>query len=94
MSATQLPLNWQPSPRPVPLVSLAPEDLEANARQRAAILARLKTGPATGPELLWIAHRYGARLFELKQAGWRWSKYRIAGSRVWVYWLEYAADNP
>jgi hypothetical protein len=42
--------------------------------QHQTIVARLKEGPATNLELGMICQRFGARLHELKRAGFLWSK--------------------
>jgi hypothetical protein len=56
--------------QPVPLNSSVPEHERARlSPQHDAILARLRQGPATNLELEAIAHRFGARLHELKRAG-------------------------
>lgn len=39
-------------------------------KQHYAILAMLRAGPATNVELATIGQRFGARLLELKQAGY------------------------
>jgi hypothetical protein len=39
------------------------------SKQKAALLARLREGPATNAELFNIAHRFPARLLELREIG-------------------------
>lgn len=65
----QLQLDVTPPPEPLPLPD---QRVEAEARPRLgkqclAILRRLQEGPATGEELQRIAHRYGARIWDLKR---------------------------
>lgn len=56
-------------------------DNTRTATQRAAILERLKRGPATGPELNDIAHRFGARIKELRDSGHQIHKAAIGGGQ-------------
>jgi hypothetical protein len=57
--------------QPVPLNSSVPEHERARlSPQHDAILARLRQGPATNLELEAIAHRFGARLEEIRKAGY------------------------
>jgi hypothetical protein len=44
-----------------------PAELQRLSGQCARILARLEHGPATGAELMQIAPRFGARLFDLRE---------------------------
>lgn len=39
-------------------------------RQQAAILERLKQGPATNMELIPISTRFSSRIHELRKVGW------------------------
>ena len=39
-----------------------------------AIADRLRKGPATNLDLIMISHRFGARLHELKRAGFLWKR--------------------
>lgn len=48
-----------------------PIDKRRVSRQAMAILSRLREGPATNGELLQIAARYGARIHELRKAGYQ-----------------------
>lgn len=41
--------------------------------QNATVLARLMQGPASNFELMQIASRFGARLHDIKHAGYAWS---------------------
>lgn len=47
-----------------------PEDRDRLAGQCAAILERLKAGPATGPELATFGLNHTARISNLRKAGW------------------------
>lgn len=72
MSAQQ-PLNFEPEPVrvPTPDPRVEREARPRLSRQCIAILERLKEGNASGCDLLLIAHRYGARLHELRKAGYQ-----------------------
>lgn len=60
----------QPAIRPCdPNVKAA--DIPRVTKQAAAILARLRQGPATNIELREIAWRYPARVLDLKAAGFK-----------------------
>lgn len=48
--------------------NMAPE-FKRRGSQADRILERLRSGPATNVELQVIAHRFGARLFDLTQRG-------------------------
>lgn len=62
----------------IPLnASVVDTDIPRLSRQHFAIIRRLREGPAQGPELLKIAARFGARLEELKRAGYIWTKTSI-----------------
>lgn len=52
--------------------------------QHQAIAARLRQGAATNLDLTEIALRYGARLHELKRAGFLWKK-TSQGQGVFLY---------
>ena len=85
--SSQHPLFDRPSSEgSVPCNStVAPADVPRLSEQHHAILARLKQGPATGPELSQIAIRYSARLNELKPLH-PWLK-RAVGGGQWEYRL-------
>ena len=46
------------------------QEAHRRASAKARVLARLQQGPATNEELNAICYRYGARLLELRRAGW------------------------
>lgn len=56
-------------------------------KQCAAILALLKIRPRTGSELILVAHRFGARIYDLRKAGHRIEK-RQVGDGEFLYSLE------
>lgn len=60
--------------------SVPQDDAARIANQQAAILAALRDGPKTGPELATIAIRYSARLQEMK-ALHPWLKRPIGGGQ-------------
>ena len=66
--------------------NLEDEERPRLAAKCADVLERLQQGPATGIELGKICNRYGARLHDLKRAGYHWDKVKIAVG-VWQYWL-------
>ena len=47
------------------------DEIRRFSRQAESILSALATGPKTGDELGRIARRYGARIHELRKAGYR-----------------------
>lgn len=71
--SAQMPLSYEPMPVriPTPDVRVEREARPRLSRQCLAILEALQEGPVSGCDLLLIAHRYGARLYELRQAGYR-----------------------
>ncbi len=79
-------------PPAIPLNStVGPSDVVRLSDQHHAILARLRQGPATGPQLAAIAIRYSARLNELK-ALHPWLKRPIGGGQ-WEYRLVDRGDT-
>ena len=59
----------------IPLNASVPDhERDRLGPQHEQILARLREGPATNHELQQIAHRFGARLEEIKRAGIPWTK--------------------
>ena len=70
--------------------ALHQRELEAEAARlddaKSRILTRLRAGPATNVELNAICFRYGARIFELKRAGYAIEK-ALVEKGVWVYTL-------
>lgn len=87
----QLTLDLDAPSKPIEPVDphLEAEELPRLTRQCLKILERLQQGPATNTELIAIAQRFGARLHDLKKAG-----YKIATERsdveagIFVYRLE------
>jgi hypothetical protein len=79
MTGTQQALNF----------SVPPEAQERLNRQCTLILECLRKGPATNIELVHIAQRFGARLHDLKRAGYEWEKRCIsAEDGVYEYRLK------
>lgn len=64
--------------------TVADEDAPRLSAQCHAIAARLREGPATNLDLIGASHRFGARLHELKRAGFLWSR-RPLGKGVHEY---------
>jgi hypothetical protein len=61
--------------KPIRLNPTVPEhEAPRLSLQHRTILDRLREGPATNLELGMICQRFGARLQELKVAGYRWRK--------------------
>lgn len=79
---TQRELVFPPTDRKV-----HPEDAPRLSGQSLKILERLKIGPATNIELYEICLRPGARVFDLKAAGWNIKSRRNPGG-TWTYWIE------
>jgi len=61
-------------------------DVRRVTGQNAAILARLREGPATNVELSAISLRYSARMFDLRAAGYDITGERLPGG-IHVYTL-------
>lgn len=57
--------------------------------QHLKIVDRLREGPATNLELGMISQRFGARLHELKKAGFLWSRSTV---KAGVYRYEMVRD--
>jgi hypothetical protein len=59
-------------PKEVPVADphVTAEEKPRLSRQSAQILAALRSGPKSNSELMAIAQRFGARLFDLRQAGY------------------------
>lgn len=57
--------------------SLPADDAGRVGTFRRRIADRLREGPATNLELSAICNRYGARLLELKRAGFLWKLERV-----------------
>ena len=83
---TQTTINFE---RPVPAVdpNIHPGDVSRVTGQSAAVLERLRLGPATNIELGRICMRYSARVHDLKRAGYRIRSQRVEGA-VWSFWIE------
>lgn len=62
------------------------EDVPRLTKQALAILARLRRGPATNVELSAIGLRFGARLMDMRRAGYEIESVRGAGG-LWTYSL-------
>ena len=67
--------------------------IERAAGQKRRILERLNEGPATNSDLMEIAHRFGARLQELREylkpLGWEITTTTLSGQRgVYLYTLK------
>lgn len=59
------------------------------SRQSSAILERLRRGPATNTELIVMAQRFGARLHDLRKAGYQISTNLIdTENGIYLYTLE------
>ena len=54
--------------------------------QRGRVLARLQEGPATSADLNALCYRYGARILELRRAGYKILTARTS-SEMFVYTL-------
>lgn len=63
-----------------------PRDKERLGKQQLAVLNRLEQGPATNMDLVEITHRFGARIKELRDAGFCIDKERGDGG-IWIYTL-------
>ena len=66
--------------------NVAEDDRPRLGRQSDEILQRLSEGPATGPELMQIAHRFGARIKDLRASGYQINAERLSGGQ-WKYTL-------
>ena len=72
--------------------TVQPEDRERATRQLDRVLNRLREGPATTGDFLRMKiGRFGARLGELKKAGYVIAKYRQSKGE-WVYLLVSGGD--
>ena len=74
----------------IPVVdrNVSKSDKDRLGRSSAAILQRLKRGPATNTELTKIGGmRFGARLHDLRKAGHPTRSRHLVGG-VWIYELE------
>lgn len=71
---------------PVTDPTVVPEDKPRIARLCRVVLERLQTGPAYSHELATITHRFGARLADLREAGYDIQTQRLPGG-VYLYSL-------
>lgn len=69
-----MPLFDRPAPHVELNSTVAEEDKPRLSAQCHAIADRLRSGPATNLQLIMISHRFGARLHELKGAGFLWKR--------------------
>lgn len=69
-----LPLFDRPAPHVELNSTVAGEDKPRLSAQCHAIADRLRSGRATNLQLIMISHRFGARLHELKRAGFLWER--------------------
>lgn len=84
MTQTTLDFDRPVSPRDPNVDGL---DVPRLTGQNAAILARLKAGPATNAELAAISLKYTSRVSDIRAAGFVVRSTRIDGG-TWRYWLE------
>jgi hypothetical protein len=84
-----MPLFDRPAAVPFADPSLSEAEKLRMSPQHHAIVARLREGPATNLELGMISQRFGARLHELKKAGFLWSKATV---KPGVYRYEMVRD--
>ena len=88
MEAHQLSL-FDPEPVPRPRdPHVIPADVRRLTGQNAAILRRLRMGPATNDELIKISHKYTSRIGDLRAAGHKIVCERQGGGLT-IYRLEY-----
>lgn len=64
--------------------TVAEEDAPRLSAQHVALADALRDGPKTNIQLIMISHRFGARLHELKGAGFLWTR-RPLGNGVHEY---------
>jgi hypothetical protein len=62
--------------------NVEPQDVPRLSRQSKKILERLMWGPATNSDLGLIAQRFGARIHDLRKAGYRIKKTPIGDGLV------------
>jgi hypothetical protein len=86
----QLSLFDARSPAPSPAdPHIHAADIPRVTGQNAAILERLRQGPASSFELYTLARRYSARIHDLRRAGYRIAGERVAGGEgEYRFWLE------
>lgn len=58
--------------------SLPEDEVPRLTTQAHAIADRLRSGPATNLDLGMISQRFGARLYDLRKAGFLWKRARLA----------------
>lgn len=71
---------------PVTPIAAPPEDRQRLGGQNAAILERLRKGPASNAELAALSLKYTARISDLRAAGHRIASRRVSGG-TFVYTL-------
>jgi hypothetical protein len=69
MNQLSLPLEAPPRPIEIADPRVDPRAVPRLGRQHAAILERLRRGPATNHQLSQIGLRFGGRIHELRRAG-------------------------
>jgi hypothetical protein len=76
-------IEWTPS------ASAKAHAVRGRESKRDRILAMLETGPCTSYQLALVTHRFGARILELRQAGYVIEREDfVEGGREWsVYTL-------
>ncbi len=72
----QIEINFD---RPIPPIICEPADCKRLTGQNAAILARLRLGPATNAELAGLSLKYTSRVSDLRRAGYRVRCVRLDG---------------
>lgn len=84
-----LPLFDRPRPHVELNPTVAEEDEPRLSAQCHAIADALREGPKTNLQLIMLSHRFGARLHELKRAGFLWTK---TGKGQGIYLYEMIRD--
>ena len=76
MAEPRYPLFDRPPQPPVAILdpSVPDDEIPRLSAQHVAIADALREGPKTNLELGMIAQRFGARLMELKRAGFLWKR--------------------
>ena len=86
---SSMPLFDRPASVPFRDPSLSDAEKVRLTPQALKIAAVLREGPATNLELGMISQRFGARLHDLKRAGFHWSKTTV---KAGVYRYEMVRD--
>jgi hypothetical protein len=87
MSLTQLELFCVPRPLVPRDPNVARQDIHRLTGQNAAILRRLRQGPATNDELIRISRKYTSRISDLRAFGFVIEATRLGGG-LFEYRLE------